>query len=75
MCLDNITKGQKCKIRGINSDNTKLKQKLLDMGFVFGAEIEVIREAPLYDPMELRIHDYLISLRKSEAKILKVEIV
>jgi len=49
--------------------------KLLDMGFVNGACIEVVREAPLYDPMELKIHNYLISLRKSEAKILEVELI
>lgn len=75
MYLDNILKGQKCKIRSINSDNVKLKQKLLDMGFVFGAQLEIIREAPLYDPMELKIHNYLISLRKSEAKILEVDLI
>lgn len=76
MCLSNITKkGQKCKITSINSSNLKLKQKLLDMGFVAGAELEVVREAPLYDPMELKIHNYLISLRKSEASMLEVELV
>lgn len=52
----------------------KLLQKLLDMGFVIGAEILVIREAPLFDPMELKIHNYLISLRKSEASLIKVEL-
>lgn len=75
MYLDNITKGQRCKITNINSSNVKLKQKLLDMGFVFGAELEVVREAPLYDPMELKIHNYLISLRKSEASMLEVQLV
>jgi ferrous iron transport protein A len=43
------------------------------MGFVKGATIEVVREAPLFDPMELKIHNYHISLRKSEAKLIEVE--
>jgi ferrous iron transport protein A len=74
MSLGEIKSGQRCKLLKINSSG-KLKQKLLDMGFVMGAFIEVIREAPLYDPMELRIHNYLISLRRSEASELEVELV
>ena len=74
MCLSHIKKGQKCRLVSINGEG-KLKQKLLDMGFIFGSDIEVIREAPLYDPMELKIHNYLISLRKSEANLLEVELV
>jgi len=45
------------------------------MGFVSGADIEVVREAPLYDPMELKIHRYLLSLRKSEACLVEVDII
>lgn len=55
-----------------NQCDGKLLHKLLDMGFVNGTHIEVIREAPLYDPMELKIHNYYISLRKSEAKLIEV---
>lgn len=46
--------------------------KLLDMGFVTGSEIEIIRDAPLYDPVELKIHNYHVSLRKSEANLIEV---
>ena len=74
MRLDSIKKGQKCKIKKMHGKG-KLMHKLLDMGFINGADIEVLREAPLYDPMELKIQNYLISLRKSEAKILEVELI
>ena len=74
MRLDCLKQGQKCKIHKIHIKG-KLMHKLLDMGFVNGACIEVVREAPLYDPMELKIHNYLVSLRKSEAKILEVELI
>ncbi|MEA2051085.1 MAG: FeoA family protein [Campylobacterota bacterium] len=70
--LDGLGKGQKYKIAKLNTDG-KLKQKLLDMGFVNGAEIQIVREAPLYDPMELKIHNYNITLRKSEARLIEVK--
>lgn len=72
MLLSDITKNSTCKITKINA-NEKLKYKLLDMGFIKGATISVVREAPLYDPMELKIQNYLISLRKSEATFVEVE--
>lgn len=71
MKLDTIKSGQKAKIEKLNT-NGKLLHKLLDMGFVSGTDIEVIREAPLFDPMELKIHNYHISLRKSEASLIEV---
>ncbi len=74
MRLDCIKKGQKCKIKRMHGKG-KLMHKLLDMGFVNGTNIEVLREAPFYDPMELKIQNYLISLRKSEAKNLEVELI
>ena len=70
--LNEVDSGTSIKIINVNTTG-KLKQKLLDMGFINGATIEVIREAPLYDPMELKIHNYNISLRKSEASLIEVE--
>ena len=73
MHLGLIEAGNSCKIKALHAKE-KLLQKLLDMGFVIGATVEVVREAPLYDPMELKIHNYLISLRKSEAELIEVEL-
>ena len=70
--LCDVECGDKVKVQKINSGG-KLMYKLLDMGFVIGSTIEVVREAPLYDPMELKIHNYHISLRKSEASLIEVE--
>ncbi len=72
MGLDNIKSGQKALITKVNAQG-KLLHKLLDMGFVNGTRIEVIREAPLFDPMELKIQNYLVSLRKSEAGLIEVQ--
>lgn len=70
--LSDISSDKTVKILKVNSSG-KLLHKLLDMGFVVGSIIEVVREAPFYDPMELKIHNYHISLRKSEASLIEVE--
>lgn len=70
--LDSVIEGKKVKVKKIHTVG-KLMQKLLDMGFVNGSHIEVIREAPLFDPMQLKIQNYNISLRKSEARLIEVE--
>ena len=44
-----------------------LVQRLLEMGLLEGDEIEVVGFAPLGDPMEVRLRDYRLSLRRSEA--------
>ncbi|MEA2076937.1 MAG: FeoA family protein [Candidatus Marinimicrobia bacterium] len=45
-----------------------VRQRMLDMGLVPGICLAVIRFAPLGDPIEIRIHRFLMSLRKEEAK-------
>lgn len=72
-CLNSAKSNLNYNITKVNATG-KLFQKLLDMGFVKGATIKVVREAPLCDPMELKIHNYLITLRKSEAELIEVEL-
>ncbi|WP_072681307.1 FeoA family protein [Arcobacter sp. LA11] len=69
--LDKLSKGQKATIKDIKTTG-KLLQKLLDMGFIINTTIEVIRIAPLYDPIEVKLHNYHISLRKDEAKLIEI---
>ncbi|WP_044415833.1 FeoA family protein [Halarcobacter anaerophilus] len=70
--LDILPKGKKARVRKLHAKG-KLLHKLLDMGFVNNVEIEVIREAPLFDPMELKLHNYHLSVRKSEARLIEIE--
>ncbi|MCF7832689.1 MAG: FeoA domain-containing protein [Candidatus Marinimicrobia bacterium] len=44
-----------------------VRQRMLDMGLVPGICLSVVRFAPLGDPIEIRIHRFLMSLRKEEA--------
>lgn len=48
------------------------RRRILEMGFVRGTRVEVILNAPLRDPIEYRIMGYNISLRRSEAEMVKV---
>ncbi|MBQ7544649.1 MAG: ferrous iron transport protein B [Synergistaceae bacterium] len=44
-----------------------LRQHLLDMGIIPGAQVKMIRTAPMGDPLEIRIHDYELTLRADDA--------
>ncbi len=52
-----------------------VRQRLLDLGFVPQTVIEVIRRAPLGDPIECRVANYKVALRKAEADLIEVEAV
>jgi len=47
---------------------------MMDMGLVSGAEVKVIRVAPLGDPVEFQVKGYSLSLRKSEARNITIEV-
>jgi ferrous iron transport protein A len=71
MTLDEVKQGQECEIVDIISEGI-MGQRLLDMGFIPGTRIKVIRNAPLVDPVEFLLKGYYVSLRHSEAQ--KVEV-
>lgn len=50
-----------------------LKRRLLEMGFLPGRKIRVVRNAPLFDPMEIEILGYFLAVRKDEAAYIMVE--
>ena len=62
--------GKIVSIRGMGP----LRQRMMDMGLVPGAEIQVVREAPLGDPIEYQIKGYHLSLRKREAEHILVDV-
>lgn len=48
------------------------RRRLMDMGLVRGTEIKVVRTSPLGDPVEFRLRDYSLTLRKKEAELVLV---
>jgi Fe2+ transport system protein FeoA/Mn-dependent DtxR family transcriptional regulator len=53
--------------------NGKHQRRMLDMGFVPGAEVTIIRKAPLNDPIEYRVKDTAVALRQNDANSILVE--
>ena len=53
----------------------KLRRRLLDMGITPGAEIYLRKKAPLGDPVEVTVRSYELSLRKSEASCITMEVI
>ncbi len=54
--------------------HTPIGRRLLDLGFVPGTELRVIRRAPLGDPVEYELRGYRVCLRRSEALRIQVEL-
>ncbi|HZY87705.1 MAG TPA: FeoA family protein [Gemmataceae bacterium] len=70
--LDQFRPGQRGRITALAGGDA-LVQRLLEMGLFEGEEVEVLAFAPLGDPMEVRLRDYRLSLRRSEAARVQVE--
>ncbi len=51
-----------------------LKRRLMDMGVLVGEEIVLTKVAPMGDPLEVTVKDYSLSLRRSEARTIDVEV-
>ena len=72
LLLSDLQQDQKATVKTCVA-NGVLKQKLLNMGIIPGAEILMIRNAPLRDPIEIGIQNYFLTIRRSEAKLIRVE--
>ncbi len=70
--LENAT-GQKFLIEGYNEEDPTFRQKLVSLGFIPGVTFDVVRYAPLGDPIEISILDTHVALRKKDATILKLK--
>ncbi len=74
MKLDQLEIGRKAVIESVEGEGA-LRQHILDMGVIPGAEVTLIRYAPMGDPMELRIHGYELTLRLADAQKIGVRLV
>ena len=64
--------GESAVIRTVGGEGA-LRQHFLDMGVIPGAEVTVVKFAPMGDPMELQIHCYELTLRLADAEQIEVE--
>ncbi len=71
MTLRDLEIGKTAVISAVGGEGA-LRQHFLDMGMIPGAEVTVVKLAPMGDPMELQIHGYELTIRVADAE--KIEI-
>ena len=71
MQLESLKIGQSGHIESVGGRGA-LRQHLLDMGVIPGASVTMIKRAPMGDPIEIRIHDYELTMRLEEAKQISI---
>ena len=72
MNLKELEIGKSAVIESVGGEGA-LRQHLLDMGVIPGAEVTLIKFAPMGDPMELRIHGYELTLRLADAEQIEIK--
>ena len=72
MTLKDLEIGKSAVIRSVGGKGA-LRQHFLDMGMIPGAEVTVVKFAPMGDPMELQVHGYELTLRLEEAEKIEIE--
>lgn len=72
MTLDQLALDRPARITSVDG-NTPVLLRLMEMGLVPGAPVQVRKKAPWGGPMELKVRGYLLSIRQSEARQLTVE--
>ena len=65
--------GETGKVKSVSGEG-KIKRRLFDMGITPGAEIYMRKKAPLGDPIEITLRGYELTLRKTEAECVTMEV-
>lgn len=73
MGFEDLAIGDTAVVQGYHPGDRIYRQRLLSMGLTPGTQFSVLRKAPLGDPVEIQLKGFHLSLRKEEAKILKIE--
>ena len=73
--LDKLIAQQKGHVINVNSKNSEVQGRLLTLGLYPGVQIEVLRRAPLGDPLQVRAGSTLLSIRLHEAEGIDVEVI
>lgn len=71
--LDEFVIGETGLIKKVEGEG-RLRRRLFDMGVTPGAKVYLRKKAPLGDPLEVTIRGYELTLRKSEACLVVLEV-
>jgi Fe2+ transport system protein FeoA len=69
--LSTLSVGDRGRVSSMNLPGEQ-RQRLLEMGLTVGTEFQVVRFAPLGDPLEIKVRGYHLSLRKCDAAGVRV---
>ena len=69
--LGQLAVGASCTIESVQCARP-LARRLMEMGLLPGTEVKLSRIAPLGDPLELRVRNFALSIRRSEAMLVRV---
>ncbi len=72
MTLNELEIGKSARVTAVGGEGA-LRQHFLDMGVIPGAELTLVKFAPMGDPMELLIHGYELTLRLADAEQIEIE--
>ena len=72
--LCNFAIGERGVIKTVSGEG-RIRRRLFDMGVTPGAEVVLVKKAPLGDPLEVTIRGYQLTLRKTEAECVEMEVV
>ncbi|MBQ4650782.1 MAG: ferrous iron transport protein B [Firmicutes bacterium] len=72
MTLKELKPGQSAVIEKVGGEGS-LRQHFLDMGVIPGAEVTLVKYAPMGDPVELQIHGYALTLRLADAEKIQIK--
>jgi ferrous iron transport protein A len=73
MWLNELAVGKQARVTSV-SGSDEISTRLLEMGITPGASLAVLGTAPLGDPIELELRGYRLSIRKSEAALVEIEV-
>jgi len=73
MTLKSLKPGESAVVTKIGGAGP-VKQRIMEMGITKGTEITMRKVAPLGDPMEVNVRGYELSLRKTDAELIEVEV-
>jgi ferrous iron transport protein A len=72
--LSNASSGDSCVVLEIAAEPAELRSRLYSLGIIPGCAMQILRLAPLGDPMQVKVGGSFISIRKAEAAAITVEL-
>ena len=70
--LADLQPGERATVVGVRGD-ADAARRMMDMGVIRGTPVEVMRKAPLGDPIEVRLRGFMLTIRRTEAEQITVE--